>query len=160
MLDLVVFVLTLLAALGSGLIAGVFFAFSTFVMQALARRPPHEGMAAMQSINVVVLNRWFLSVFLGTATICILVTILALVRWHAPGTAFQVAGGVLYLIGTLLVTIACNVPRNDALARVSPSDPAASGTWSSYVSEWTAWNHVRTIAALAAAAAFTFSLAA
>jgi uncharacterized membrane protein len=160
MFDLVLFVLTLLAALGSGLIAGVFFAFSTFVMRALARRPPHEGMAAMQSINVVVLNGWFLSVFLGTAAICIVVLILSLLRWHAPGAAFQVAGSVLYLVGTLLVTIACNVPRNDALARVAASDPAASGIWTRYLSEWTAWNHVRTAAALAAAAAFTFSLAA
>jgi uncharacterized membrane protein len=160
MLDQLLFVLTFVAALGSGLIAGVFFAFSTFVMQALARRPSHEGIAAMQSINVVVLNRWFLSVFLGTAAICILVPILVLLRWPAPGAAFQLAGSVLYLIGTLLVTIACNVPRNDALARLAPSDLAASAIWTRYVSEWTAWNHVRTAAALAAAAAFTFALAA
>ena len=46
------FALTLFAALGCGLIAGVFFAFSTFVMKALARLPSGEGMAAMQSINV------------------------------------------------------------------------------------------------------------
>lgn len=151
--------LTLLAALGSGLIAGVFFAFSTFVMAALARRPPHEGIAAMQAINVVVLNRWFLSVFMGTAAICVVVTILALLRWRAPEAAFQVAGSLLYLIGTFVVTIACNVPRNDALARVAPSDPTAAGLWTRYVSEWTAWNHVRTAAALAAAAAFTLALA-
>ena len=86
--------------------------------------------------------------------------ILALLRSHAPGAAFLVAGSLLYMIGTFLVTIARNVPRNDALARVAPSDPAASGLWARYVSEWTAWNHVRTAAALAAAAAFTFALAA
>jgi len=48
--------LTLLSALGSGLIAGAFFAFSTFVMGALGRLPAAHGIAAMQSINVVVIN--------------------------------------------------------------------------------------------------------
>jgi len=64
--------LTLGAALGSGLIAGVFFAFSTFVMPALARLAPAQGVAAMQAINVAVLNRWFLGVFVGTAAACLL----------------------------------------------------------------------------------------
>ncbi len=159
MLDQLLFVLNFLAALGSGLIAGVFFAFSSFVMQALARRPPHEGMATMQSINIVVLNRWFLSTVLGTAAICIVVLILTLSRWQAPGAAFRVTGSLLYLIGTLLVTITCNVPRNDALARVAPADPDAPKVWARYVAGWTTWNHVRTAAALAAAAAFTIAMA-
>jgi uncharacterized membrane protein len=46
------FVLTVVAALGCGLNAGVFFAFSSFVMAALRRLPPAQGIAAMQSINV------------------------------------------------------------------------------------------------------------
>ena len=54
--DRVLDVATFLAAIGSGLIAGVFFAFSTFVMRALGRRPPTEGMAAMQAINVAVIR--------------------------------------------------------------------------------------------------------
>ena len=70
--------LTFLTALGCGLIAGVFFAFSTFVIKALGRLPPHEGIAAMQSINVVVLNPLFLAVFVGTAIACVLLVIVAL----------------------------------------------------------------------------------
>ena len=62
-----------LALLGSALIAGVFFAFSSFIMKALARVPSHEGIAAMKSINVVVLNRSFLGVFIGTTAISLLV---------------------------------------------------------------------------------------
>ncbi|WP_010496926.1 hypothetical protein [Paenibacillus elgii] len=53
------FGLTYASALGSGLIAGLFFAFSTFVMSALARLPAEQGIAAMQSINVTVLNPLF-----------------------------------------------------------------------------------------------------
>jgi uncharacterized membrane protein len=153
------FVLTLLAALGCGLVAGVFFAFSAFVMKALARLPPGEGIAAMQSINVVVLNPWFLTAFFGTAAACVLAVIVSLLRWDEPRTAYLLVGGILYLVGTLLVTIVFNVPRNEALAAVGPTDPAAASLWIRYVTGWTAWNHVRTAAALAAAASFSLALA-
>jgi uncharacterized membrane protein len=154
------FALTLFAALGSGLVAGIFFAFSSFVMKALARLPAPEGIAAMQSINVAVLNPWFMAVFLGTAALCVLALIFALLRWHEPGAVYLLLGGLLYLAGTLLVTIAYNVPRNDALASVARSDPEADHRWARYVAEWTGWNHVRTAAALAAAASFSIALAA
>jgi uncharacterized membrane protein len=68
------------------------------------------------------------------------------------------SGGVLYLVGTLLVTIVFNVPRNEALAAVTPADPDAARLWAGYVASWTAWNHVRTAAALAAAALFSIAL--
>jgi len=157
--DQLLFALTLIAALGCGLIAGVFFAFSTFVMKALARLPPGAGIAAMQSINIVVLNPSFLGTFLGTAAACILAMISSLLRWHEPEALYLFAGSALYLVGTLLVTIVFNVPRNDALASVAPSDPASANMWTGYVARWTAWNHVRAAAALAAAASFSMALA-
>lgn len=151
-------ILTLLAALGSGLIAGVFFAFSSFVMRAFARLPPAEGMAAMQSVNVAVLNPLFLSVFVGTAAACGTAIVFSWLRWNQPGTVYLLAGGLLYLIGTFLVTMVFNVPRNDALAAVAPADPESARLWANYLSSWTAWNHVRTAAALAAAASFSLAL--
>ncbi len=152
------FALTLAAALGCGLIAGVFFAFSAFVMKALARLPPGEGIAAMQSINVVVLNPWFLGVFLGTAAACVVALISSLLRWQQSGTVYLFAGSVLYLVGSLLVTMVFNVPRNQALAAVARADPAGASRWAGYVTSWTAWNHVRTAASLAAAASFSIAL--
>jgi uncharacterized membrane protein len=157
--DQSLFALTLLAALGCGLMGGVFFAFSAFVMKALARLPSGEGIAAMQSINVVVLNPWFMTVFFGTAAACVFALISSLLRWHESGTAYLFVGGVLYLVGTLLVTIVFNVPRNEALAAVAPTDPNGASLWAGYVASWTAWNHVRTAAALAAAASFSIALA-
>ncbi len=157
-IDQALFACTLFAALGCGLIAGVFFAFSSFVMKALARRPASEGMAAMQSINVVVLNRWFLGVFFGTAALCVVALTSSLVQWHAPGAGLRLIGALLYLMGTIFVTMAFNVPKNEALAAVSPTDPGAHSLWAEYVTGWTAWNHVRTVAALAAAASFTLAL--
>jgi uncharacterized membrane protein len=151
-------ILTLLAALGCGLIAGAFFAFSSFVMRALGRIPPAEGIAAMQSINIVVLNPVFLSVFVGTAVACGIAIVFSWLRWNQPGAVYLLAGGLLYLIGTFLVTMVFNVPRNDALAAVVPASPEGARLWANYLSSWTAWNHVRTVAALAAAASFSLAL--
>jgi uncharacterized membrane protein len=152
------FSLRLLSALGCGLVAGVFFAFSTFVMPALARLPAPQGMAAMQSINITVINGWFMTVFLGTAVACMLLTISALVKWHQPGAIYWLIGSLFYLIGTFLVTIACNVPLNDALANVKPDSPEATNLWANYLTDWTFWNHVRTIAALGGAITLTLTL--
>lgn len=154
------FGVTLIAALGSGLIAGVFFAFSTFVMKALARLAPAEGIAAMQSINVVVLNPWFLGAFFGTALASAAAIVAGLMAWRENGSTLLVAGGVLYLVGTIGVTMVCNVPLNEQLARIAGTDASAAAAWARYVPSWTTWNHVRTVAALAAAAAFALALAA
>ena len=152
------FALTFASALGSGLIAGAFFAFSTFVMAALGRLPPPQGIAAMQSINVVVINPWFLGAFLGTAAACAVLGVAAVVRWQEPGTAFLLAGALAYFAGAFLVTMLFNVPLNDALAVAAPGSTAAANLWSRYLSAWTAWNHIRTIAALAAAALLTLGM--
>ena len=156
--DQLLFALTLLAALGCGLIAGVFFAFSAFVMKAFARLPPGEGIAVMQSVNVAVLNPWFMAAFLGTAAACVLALVSSLLRWHEPGAVYLFVGGALYLVGSLSVTIVFNVPKNEALASVAPADPDGASLWAGYVASWTAWNHVRTAAALAAAASFSIAL--
>jgi uncharacterized membrane protein len=145
----------LAAALGCGLIAGVFFAFSIFIMKALAALPPAQGIAAMQSINVVVINPWFLGVFLGAGVVCLCLAASSLLAWNRPGATCLLAGCVLYLVGTVGVTMVFNVPRNNALAAVDPATAEAAKIWTEYVRSWTAWNTVRTIAALAAAALLT-----
>src|SRR5205814_10625955 len=123
---------------------------------ALARIP--HGIAAILSINVVVLNGWFFAVFFGTAVCCLALTISSFVRWQKPGVGYLLVGSLLYLIGTILATIACNVPLNDALAAVDPSSADAGRVWSDYLRKWTAWSHLRTGAALAAAALFIVGL--
>jgi uncharacterized membrane protein len=154
----VLFYLTLGSTLGSGLIAGVFFAFSSFVMPALAKLPAAQGMAAMQSINVSVLNRSFLGVFVGTAVLCLLVAVLSLSSWSMTGSKLRVAGSVSYVVGTFLVTMVCNIPLNERLMSASPDALQAVQKWASYVSSWTTWNTVRALAALGAAALLTLSL--
>jgi uncharacterized membrane protein len=147
--------LILVSALGCGLMAGVFFAFSTFVMKALARLPPAQGITAMQSINIAVINPRFLGPFVGTAAACVLLAGSSFLKWNEPGAVYLLTGSMLYLVGTFLVTIAFNVPLNDALAVVDPASADGARMWAGYITGWTAWNHVRTAAALAAAASLT-----
>jgi uncharacterized membrane protein len=156
--DYLLFALKLLTALGCGLIAGVFFAFSTFVMSALARLQPAQGIAAFQSINITVYNPWFMGAFLGTAAACFLLAVSSLLKWQRPGAAYLLVGSLLYLVGTVLVTILFNVPLNDALAIVDPGSADGASLWSSFLPNWTNWNHVRTAAALVAAASLTIAL--
>lgn len=151
------FGLTFLSALGAGLIAGVFFAFSSFVMTALSRIPSEQGIASMQSINVAVLNPLFGLVFFGTALACIFLAIHSFFRWGETGTIYVVAGSLFYLVG-FLVTIVFNVPLNDALAAVDPNSAVGADLWRHYIVNWTAWNHVRTVASLAALALFIIAL--
>ena len=145
---------TFLTALGAGLMAGLFFAFSVSVMRALSRIPPPAGIAAMQAINIVILNPVFGIVFFGTVLASLLLAGYALVIWDQPGAAYLFAGGALYVAGGFLVTVVFNVPRNNALAKLDPSSSAAAAAWSRYVSEWTSWNHVRMVACLGSLAAF------
>jgi uncharacterized membrane protein len=152
------FVLKLFSALGCGLIAGVFFAFSTFVMNALSRLQPAQGITAMQSINITVINPLFMIAFLGTAAACVLLAISSLLKWHQPGAAYLLLGSLLYLIGTFGVTIIFNVPLNEALAKVESDSSIGANIWSNYLVNWTIWNHIRTLGALAAATSFTIAL--
>src|SRR6476619_6828275 len=124
------FILNLASALGCGLIAGVFFAFSVFIMKALAALPPASGIAAMQSINVVVLNPWFLGVLLGTAATSILLAVLAVVKWHQPAASYLLVAQLFYPLGRVLVTMLFNVPRKEALRTMSPPslEPEISGS--------------------------------
>jgi uncharacterized membrane protein len=154
----ILYAATLATALGCGLVAGVFFAFSSFVMPALKRLPPAHGIAAMQSINELAVTPAFMSALFGTAAAC-----LGLVAWAAISSggrpaALVLAGGALYIVGTIGVTIARNVPLNDRLAALHPQGADAAGRWDEYVAKWTAWNHVRAATALAAASALTIAL--
>lgn len=149
------FPLMLVAALGCGLMAGVFFAFSTFVMPALARLQPPQGIAAMQSMNITAINPLFMIALFGTAFACLFLAVSVLFKWHQPSAFYLLAGSLLYLIGAITVTITFNVPLNDALAIVKPDSSEGATLWARYLTDWTFWNHVRTIAALAAAALFT-----
>lgn len=146
-----------LALLGCGLMAGLFFIFSVCIMKALGQLPPEKGMAAMQSINIVIVNPIFMLVFMGTALLSLAALVSSVRHWTEPNARTLLAGSLCYLLGVMLVTMAVNVPMNDALAAAKPGSPEGAKLWASYLVNWTAWNHVRTIAAIAATALFALA---
>ncbi|MGQ0531073.1 MAG: anthrone oxygenase family protein [Caulobacteraceae bacterium] len=149
---------TVIAALGSGLVAGFFFAFSAVVMASLKRLPAAHGIAVMNTINVVVLNPWFFGAFFGTALVCLALAALTLLTWSPPASLYVVAGAAIYLVGTTWVTMAFNVPLNNALAKIDADSDEGAALWRRYLSVWTAWNHVRTVAPFASCALFIMAL--
>ena len=138
--------LTLLAALGSALMAGTFFAFSNFVMPALGKLPDQQGIAAMQSINQVVLNPIFLTVFTGTAVVAAILALLQLPQLGTLSSTLIILASFCYVVGTFGVTIVFNVPLNNALEAASPASAEAAEFWRRYLKDWVYWNTVRTVA--------------
>ncbi|MFF7380277.1 DUF1772 domain-containing protein [Streptomyces massasporeus] len=158
MIDGPYFVLTVLGALGTGLVAGVFCGFSTFVMRGLGMLPPAQGVAAMKAINVAAVTPPFMIVFLGSAVLCAVIAVVTFVLWPDEGTVALLVGSALYLFGSFGLTMVANVPRNDALAELEPGTPEAAAYWPVYVREWTLWNHVRTAASAGAALSYVLAL--
>jgi uncharacterized membrane protein len=142
--------LTFATALGCGLSAGVFFAFSSFVMPALDRLAPAQSIRAMNSINKLAVTPVFMTALFGTALACAVLGAWAVASWGERPAAFALAGCALFLVGAIVVTIAANVPLNDALMKVDPEATDAATRWSTYLSGWTPWNHVRAVTAIAA----------
>jgi len=143
-----------LAALGCGMMAGVFFAFSTFVMKALAKIPPEAAIPAMQSINVYAVRSLFIVAFMGTTLLCLGVVVMGFLQRGQSAAAWWLAAALSYLVGNFIVTVTFNVPMNNALAAVSSGSPAGAAYWHFYLERWTFWNHVRTLTALVALALF------
>jgi uncharacterized membrane protein len=115
-------------------------------MAALGRIPPEQGIATMQSINITVLNPAFLTAFLGTGVVCVALAAGSYVWWGEASGKLLLAASLIYLVGCIGVTMVCNVPLNDGLAAVRPNTPEAAAAWSNYLTLWTNWNHLRTVA--------------
>ena len=156
MLERAIFTLTFAAAIGSGVVGGIFYAFSTFVMAALGSLPSAQGAGAMRAINVTVINPVFMLAFMGTAVLCLVLAGSSLIWWDRPGGMLMLAASLFYLAGCFGVTMLFNVPLNNQLAAVAPAQEAA--LWSRYLDVWTIWNHVRTLASILSAIVFTAAL--
>ncbi|WP_256978886.1 MULTISPECIES: DUF1772 domain-containing protein [unclassified Rhodococcus (in: high G+C Gram-positive bacteria)] len=148
-MDRMLAVLTTVAAVGCGLVAGVLLAFSISVLPGLATLPVPDAIAAMQRFNRAIVDPVFLGLFFGTAGSCTLAAILT-VSTGRGSPVLVVSGAVLYVLGCFAITMSLNVPLNDALAGVDPGSAAGTDAWQNFREKWTRWNNVRTIAATAA----------
>ena len=148
------------SAIGCGLLAGLYFSFTTFIMTALGRIGQTAGITAMNAINVSIVQSLFMPFFLGTTAASAALAAIALFRWGEPGAMAMVAAGVLYVLGMFIVTMIFNVPLNNALAAVDPASSEAASVWARYLTVWTTWNHVRTVSSTVACALFIAVIAA
>jgi uncharacterized membrane protein len=153
-------VLLWFSAIGCGLLAGLYFAFSTFIMTALGRIGQAQGIAAMNAINADIQRSLFMPIFLGTTLTSAVLAVMAGFRWGQPGATAMLVGGVVYVAGMFIVTMVFNVPLNNALAATDPSSAQATSVWADYLTQWTLWNHVRTAASTMACAFFIAAIAA
>src|SRR5262245_8879045 len=147
-------------AIGCGLLGGLYFAFSTFIMGALGSIEQAHGISAMNSINSTILKSLFMPFFFGTTLVSLIFVIVGFLRWGEPGSMAMLAGGLIYVAGMFLCTMFFSVPLNNALARVDPVSAAAAPLWARYLKDWTLWNHLRTISSTVASALYVASLAA
>jgi uncharacterized membrane protein len=155
---MVLTVLLWFCAVGCGLLGGLYFAFSAFIMQALDRAGQVHGIAAMNSINAIILRSWFMPMFAGTTLAAAVLAVVGVLDLEQAGATLMIAGGLVYVFGMFIVTMVCNVPLNSALARVDGATVDAALIWQRYVKVWTRWNHVRTVASVIASAAFIAAL--
>ncbi len=153
------FTLAHFAVLAYALVGGVFLAFSDFIMRALSVTSGHGGAEAMQAINREVFRWVFMTLFLGLAAASLALIVYAALGLTGPAATLIAAAGLVYLLGCFGVTVAFNVPMNEALARMDLSHDATRAYWTgTYLPRWTFWNTVRTIACGLAAAWLLFGL--
>lgn len=148
--------LLILSTLGSGMMAGLFVSFSTFIMKALASLKPAEGMKAMQAINRVIIRPSFLIVFMGTGVILILTCFVTSTQHQVFW--YLLVATISYVVACLASTIAFNVPLNNRLDSFNSDQPEGLDFWEYYLTRWTQWNHVRSAACLLSTLLTGFSL--
>ncbi|MDP3745555.1 MAG: DUF1772 domain-containing protein [Phenylobacterium sp.] len=156
MLERVLTAAVVTAAIGSGVVGGIFHAFSTFVMPALARIPAEQGIAAMRMINVTVINPLFMLAWMGTSLVCLILAGGALFWWQGAGSWLILAASLLYLLGCFASTVIFNVPLNNQLATADAAQLAT--LWPRYLRVWTMWNHVRSVAPILSAILFILAM--
>jgi uncharacterized membrane protein len=133
-----------LVVLAYALLAGVFLAFSDFIMRSLAHTSGHGGVEAMQSINREVFRWVFMVLFIGMAPVSL--ALAGYGAFYLDGSAgqFFVLAGLVYLLGSFAVTVFCNVPMNERLAQMDPTAEETRAYWTQiYLRRWTGWNTLR-----------------
>ncbi len=134
------------AAISVGLMAGVYFTFSAFVMKSLDAIEGPVGMLAMQSINRIIVKSSFLPIFFASTIACAALAVIAALDLASAEATWTLTGSTVYVFGMFVVTITRNVPLNNRLEATPAEGPEGPEMWALYLKKWTVWNHVRTIA--------------
>jgi uncharacterized membrane protein len=136
-------IVLLVATLSVGMGAGVYALYAHTVMPGLATTDDRTFIGAFQAMDRAILNPWFLGFsFVGSLILGGLAALLCLGRPELPWIVAAVALHVVLMV----VTMAVNVPLNDALKAAGPlsaiADPAAVRA-AFDAARWEAWNLLR-----------------
>jgi len=153
-------VLLIAATMTTGLVAGVFGLYSHTVMPGLGRTDDRTFVGAFQAMDRAIINPWFMAGFLGALLFTAASVLVHLPRDARGPLPWIIVALVLYVIA-FAITIAVNVPLNDALK--AAGDPDTIGDLAAVRSRfdearWAAWNLVRTITSTVAFATLCWAL--
>ena len=143
MLDDIMTISITIATISAGLMAGVYFAFSAFIMRSLDQLGPVKAADAMNSINEVILHSWFMLLFFGSTLLYFMIVVVAVVSAEMSAHWLLLSSGVIYILGMFCCTAMFNVPLNNRLAQVKNDNSKKVEIWALYLQRWTRWNHLR-----------------
>lgn len=159
MLDTVRGATMVATTIATGLYAGLFYTFAVGVMIGLHRVDDRTFVGAMQQINVGILNGWFFLSFLGAPVLAALAVVLHLSAGHRQALPWVAAGFVL-AAAAFIITVALNVPLNDALNAAGDPDQITdlAAVRASFEATWVRWNVVRAVTSTVAFGCFAWAL--
>jgi len=141
--------MTLLIVL-TGLMAGIYFAFSTFVMKALNQLPALHAAHAMNKINDVIVNTVFLPIFFGSTLWFAGLIVWSVADWQGTQSMLLISAALIYIVGMFFVTAFGNVPLNNKLKASEVSEEQLARYWPVYMAKWTKLNHIRSVSCISA----------
>ncbi|WP_068272710.1 DUF1772 domain-containing protein [Aldersonia kunmingensis] len=132
------------AIITMGLTAGLFWAYAYSVMNALANVDDRTFVDVFNKINVAILNPWFAFCFGGGLVFAVIAALTHLDADRRKVLLWVVVAAAFYVLA-LAITMGINVPLNNGLAQVDPSDSAAmlAAARQDFESKWVTWNIVR-----------------
>jgi len=148
MSSLVVIVFLWAVALSSGVMAGVYLAFSCFIMRAFNQLGAPQAVAAMNAINASIVRSVFMPVFFGSTILSVCLIVISIFHWDEVGAGLVFIAGAVYFTGMFVCTVLFNVPLNNFLATLKDDSKNLQQAWSQYYKVWTEWNHLRVISSL------------
>ena len=133
-----------------GLMGGIYFSFSIFVMKALSELPALQAAQVMNRINEIIVKTLFLPLFFGSTLLSVGLMIWSFLQWQGLSSTLVIVATLIYVAGMFLVTVIGNVPLNNALQAREEDPQELVSYWSVYLKQWTRLNHIRTLSCILA----------
>jgi uncharacterized membrane protein len=160
MLDLLRGLSLVAATMLTGVMTGVFGIYANAIMPGLRTTDDRTFVGAFQSIDRAIINPLFMLAFLGAL---VLAAVAAGLNAGEPMVLWWVAAACVLYLAVVVITIAVNVPLNDAMKAAGDPDRIAdlAAVREQFdEARWVAWNIVRAILSAVAFGCLAWALVA